>query len=120
LRTNAPDDRVERAVRERQRLRITAPEVELRVITPRDGEHSLGDVDAHGLGAARGRRGGDVPGAGGDIEHPHARPDTSGIQQAIDEACGDRAGHASVCVRPARPPGRLERLELLGPAGHRL
>ena len=119
LRTNAPTTASNEESAKGSASASPRPEVELRVIAPRHGQHSLGDVHAHGLGPARGRRGGDVPRAGGDIEHPHARPDAGGIQERIDEARGDRAGHAAVRVRPPRPPGRLERLELLGPARHR-
>jgi hypothetical protein len=68
------------------------------------------------LGPTRGHRRCDVPRAGGDIEHPHALPDAGGVEERIDEAHRDRTGHAAVRVRPPRPPGRLERLELLGPA----
>ena len=102
-----PHYRVEAGVRERQRLRIAAAKVQLRVIAPRHGQHSLGDIHAHGLRPARGRRGGDVPRAGRDIEHPHARRDAGGIQQGIHEARGDRAAHAAVRVSPPRPPAPL-------------
>ena len=57
-----PNDRIEGAIRERQRLRIAGPEIQLRVIAPRHRQHSISDIDAHGLGPARGRRAGDVPG----------------------------------------------------------
>ena len=114
-----PDDRVKRGVREAQRLRIAEPEVEPRVIAPRHGEHSLGDVHAHRLGPTRGRRGSDVSWAGRDVEHPHASPDVRGVEEGIDEARRDRAGYAAVRIRPPRPPRRLECLELFGLAGHR-
>ena len=99
------------SVLERQVLGVAVHELELRMQPAGEREHALGDVGADHRRAALRGRGGDVPGAGRDVEHAGALADRGGLQQRDGEPSGDRHEEVLVARDLPLPTGDLERVE---------
>ena len=80
------DDGVERAVGERERLRVAVPEFDVRIPIARERDHRVGDIDADRRRSAGGRLCGRVAGTAGDVEHAIPRSDACRVEQRLDDS----------------------------------
>ena len=76
----------------------------------RAADHRGRDVDADGVRAQRGGRGGEVARAAPDVEHLHPRAHLRGGEQRPAHARGHRR-QERVRIRARLPAGRLEAVE---------
>ena len=112
-----PHHRVERPVGKRERLGVAHAKLDLRMEPAGEGDHRLGDVHTHHVGAPLGRSGRDVARAAGYVENAGAVTDPGGVEQGLHGPNRDPAEEVLVAAGPCLPARRLERVEGVGVDG---